>query len=68
MYMVSFKHILKVLSHKKLLEAFISVVLIATAGIVFLLFSLNESKTKIAALSTDNENITKAYEDRKSVV
>ncbi|HSA83772.1 MAG TPA: phosphodiester glycosidase family protein [Patescibacteria group bacterium] len=64
--MVSFQHILKILSHKKLLEAFIAVVCIGIGVVTLLLFYLNDSKTKIAALSTDKSEVEKAYEDLKN--
>jgi hypothetical protein len=64
--MLSVRHIVKVLSHKKLLEAFISVLLISAAVVVFLVLSLKESEKKNAALATDKTTLTKAYEDLKN--
>jgi hypothetical protein len=64
--MLSVRHIVKVLSHKKLLEAFISVLFISTAVVIFLFVSLKESEKKNAALSTDKATLTKAYEDLKN--
>lgn len=64
--MVAFRHILKVLSHKKLLEAFISLILISGSAIVFLFLSLQEAEKRNAALISDRENIAKAYDELKN--
>lgn len=64
--MAFLRNLFKMLSHKKLLEAFISVVLISAAAIVFLLVSLNISETRNAALTTDKTNLTKEFETLKN--
>ncbi len=64
--MVTFKHVFRILSHKKLLEAFIAVLCIAVSVVISLYLSLNESKSRIAALTTDKAKLTKDYLDLKN--
>lgn len=56
----------KILSHKKLLEAFVAVCALSIAVTVYLYLSLNASQTRIAALSTDKSQVEKAYEELKN--
>src|SRR6185369_9187875 len=59
--MITFKKVWKVISHKKMLEALISVVLIAGSVIISLFFALHDSQTKFAALTSDKAKLAKDY-------
>lgn len=64
--MLPFKHILKVLSHKKLLESLILVSVIFAATVTYLTLMLNVVQTRVATLSNDKNNLSKAYQYLKN--